>query len=288
MEILWLGDLECHNPARTGGKAANLSKLAATYPVPAGFCLPVSEQDTAIRVQVKDLEAAYLELAQRCGLDEPPVAVRSSAVDEDGQSASFAGQHETYLNVRGAKAIADSVNHCLESAYNQRALVYRQAHGLESPPRIAVLVQQLVHADVSAVVFSADPCRGLADQVVINATWGLGESLVSGTVTPDLYIVGKQSMQLLESRIGDKQTMCVSCPEGTREVVVPRPLRKEAALSAGQIAALAMLAVRLENNQGWAVDLECAFQGSRLYLLQCRPITTTRTALPAPLQTAKV
>ena len=222
---------------------------------------------------------AYAELGARSGQNEPLVAVRSSAVDEDGQSASFAGQHETYLNIRGIGAVAEALQKCLASAHSPRALAYRRAHGLENAPRIAVLVQLLVPADVCAVVFSADPHSRQTDRVAINAAWGLGESLVSGTVTPDLYLVSKEQMELLTSQVNDKAVMTVACPGGTREVPVPRALRSEPALNAGQIAALAMLAIRLENQHGRAVDLECAFQGSRLYLLQCRPVTTLKPSL---------
>ncbi|HZU86725.1 MAG TPA: PEP/pyruvate-binding domain-containing protein [Anaerolineaceae bacterium] len=276
MKMLWLGSPECHDPARVGGKAASLSRLAAHYPVPAGFCLPAepvqAQPDPGAYLQ--DLADAYRELGRRCGQVDLPVAVRSSAIDEDGQTTSFAGQHETYLNVCGIEAVAEAVSKCLASAHNQRALAYRQAHGLNSAARIAVLVQQLVRADVSAVVFSADPQHGRLDRVVINATWGLGESLVGGTVTPDLYRVGKQQLDLLDSQVNEKTVMTIACPGGTREVPVPRTLRCEAALNPGQIAGLAMLAIGLENSHGWPVDLECSFQGSKLYLLQCRPITT--------------
>lgn len=142
---------------------------------------------------------------------------------------------------------------------------------------MAVLVQQLVVADVSAVVFSADPTSGARDRVVINATWGLGESLVGGTVAPDLYVVRKRDLRILSRHIAEKTVMTVATPEGdavggVREV--PVCMRREPALDNAQIRALADLARMLENSQGWPVDLECAYQKGRLYLLQCRLVTT--------------
>jgi pyruvate,water dikinase len=156
-------------------------------------------------------------------------AVRSSAVDEDGAAASFAGQHETYLNIVGADAIIQAVTRCWESARSERALEYRRQQGLSlEHPQIAVLVQQLVASDVSAVVFSANPITGNRNEVVINASWGLGESIVGGTVTPDMFVVRKSDVAVISRVLADKQHMTVSAPGGTREVDVPRFLRQQA------------------------------------------------------------
>jgi phosphoenolpyruvate synthase/pyruvate phosphate dikinase len=142
---------------------------------------------------------------------------------------------------------------------------------------MAVLVQQLVLADTSAGVFSADPRTGDRGRIVINATWGLGESLVGGTVTPDLYVVRKADLKVLARHVADKACMTIVRPGGTMEVQVPRALRTEPALDDVKVVALARLARTLERSQGWPVDLECAYQRGQIYLLQCRPIT----ALPA-------
>ncbi len=276
MNIYWLDTPDCQDPIRVGGKAANLGRLAAAYPVPPGFCLAASRADSgALSPSLyTELAAAYSHLGERCGLPQPPVAVRSSAVDEDGCQASFAGQHETFLNVIGPGAVAEAVQRCWASALTERALCYRRRQGLAQDANVAVLVQQLVMADASAIVFSADPRTGARDRVVINATWGLGESLVGGTVTPDLYVVRKSDLEILSCQVSDKMWMTVARPEGTREVPVPRCMRSEPSLDDAQITALARLALTLEKTQRWPVDLECAYQGGRLYLLQCRPITT--------------
>ncbi len=283
MDIYWLDNPICRNPQLVGGKAANLGRLAATHPVPPGFCLTATQAAERIPpVLARRLGAAYNQLGERCGHPAPRVAVRSSAVDEDGQLASFAGQHESYLNVVGAEAVAHAVEHCLASARSDRARVYRHTHGLSERTEIAVLVQQLVLADASAVVFSVDPRTGEREHIVINATWGLGESLVGGTVTPDLYIVSKRDLRIIARQVSEKTVMTVAYSAGTREVAIPRLLRAQPALEDAQIVALARLARSLEVGEGWPVDLECAYQRRQLYLLQCRPITTL-TGLATPI-----
>jgi pyruvate,water dikinase len=196
-------------------------------------------------------------------------------VDEDGAGASFAGQHETYLNIVGSDAILQAVARCWESARSERALDYRRQQGLSiGRVQLAVLVQQLIASDVSAVVFSANPVTGQRDEVVINASWGLGESLVGGTVTPDTFVVRKSDRTVTDRTIAEKQRMTVAVPGGTLEVNVPRFLRREATLDDGQAAEMAQLALTLEAAMGWPVDVECAYARGELYLLQCRPITT--------------
>jgi phosphoenolpyruvate synthase/pyruvate phosphate dikinase len=129
-------------------------------------------------------------------------------------------------------------------------------------------------ADTSAVVFSANPISGNRDEVVVTASWGLGESVVSGTVTPDTWIVRKADLAEKEERIGAKERMTVAVAGGTREVTVPRLLRERASLSKAQITELATLAMELEEKMGRPVDIETAYTREELFLLQCRPITT--------------
>jgi phosphoenolpyruvate synthase/pyruvate phosphate dikinase len=280
--ILWLGDRACNDPAQVGGKAAHLSRLAADYQVPSGFCLtaatfdPNHSADAPLPTALAALlAAAYEALGRRVGVPEVPVAVRSSALDEDGDLASFAGQHETELNVVGVDDVLGAVARCWASGRNERAMAYRRQQGLDTEEvRLAVLVQQLVTADTSAVVFSANPISENRDEVVVTASWGLGESLVSGMVTPDTWVVRKADLAVKEERIGAKERMTVAVTGGTREVSVPRLLRERASLSRVQVAELAKLAVELEEKMGRPVDIETAFAGDLLYLLQCRPITT--------------
>lgn len=274
--IRWLGEADCCDPAQVGGKAGNLARLARHYPVPPGFCLtadalaqrrPADYQETILQ--------AYATLEQLTGNPEPGVAVRSSGIDEDGKSASFAGQYETFLNVRGAGGVLAAVDRCLQSAFAPRVLDYRLQNGLNSADgRLAVLVQQLVPADVSAVIFSANPVNGRRDEIVITASWGLGESVVGGTVTPDTFTLRHHSPAQISAQIGDKTRMTVPTASGTAEVPVPRLLRRQRTLTDAQLVEMAQMAMALEDEMGYAVDLECAWQGGKLFLLQCRPITT--------------
>ena len=294
-ELLWLEDSGCSEVMLVGGKAAQLSRLAGRHRVPPGFCLTAAAYDAARYDRSAHtsqlppalhlrLAAAYQDLAVRCGRLEPRVAVRSSAIDEDGASASFAGQHETYLNITGIEALAHAILRCWRSLHAERALDYRRQHGLcVDGARLAVLVQQLVMADVSAVVFSANPLTGSRDEILINASWGLGESIVGGTVTPDTYSVRKADRSIIARRLAEKRRMTVLALDGTREVDVPRLLQRRPALDDAQVGAMAELAITLEEEMGWPVDVECAFASGQWYVLQCRPITTLSAASAATI-----
>jgi pyruvate,water dikinase len=297
MEILWLGRANCHEANRVGAKAATLSHLLAHYRIPPGFCIPVAAyarwgEHTSSTVGTMGgelaalippvppalysaLVAAYRDLAGMCSVSEPRVAVRTSAVDEDGVTASFAGQYDTYLNVVGVEAVAKAIVQCWASSRSVRVLEYRRRQGLSAAGvRLAVLIQQLVQADISAVAFSANPVTGSRDHILINTSWGLGESLVSGVVTPDAYVVRKADLAIEERQIVPKRRMTVLARDGTQEAPVPRTLQNAPAATDDQVIELARLSLALEWTMGWPVDIECAYQGQALYLLQCRPITT--------------
>ena len=128
---------------------------------------------------------AYQRLEEKCQLKEPSVAVRSSAIDEDNPNASFAGQFKTYLNVKGCNTIIQAIMDCYQSAFSERVTTYRSHNEMISDNAMSVFVQQLVAADMSSVVFSKNPVTGDANEIIINANWGLGESIVNGKVTPD-------------------------------------------------------------------------------------------------------
>ncbi|MCA9716991.1 MAG: PEP/pyruvate-binding domain-containing protein [Myxococcales bacterium] len=275
--LLWLDRAGCDDPRRVGGKAASLARLAAEFPVPPGFCLPVDARGDADSISSALREAvarAYETLGARSGSDAPAVAVRSSAVDEDGALASFAGIFSSYLNVRGLEDVLSAITRCWASARDPRVRAYRARRGGDVDAGIGVLVQALVPADAAAVVFSVNPASGARDELVINANWGLGESVVSGLVTPDTWILRRPGLAQLQFRVGDKLQMTVRDDKGTREVPVLRTLRRRPCLTDGQARALGELALRLEERAGHPVDVECAYADERLYLLQCRPITT--------------
>ena len=203
------------------------------------------------------------------------MAVRSSALDEDGVSASFAGQHDTFLNVVGEQAVADAIAGCWRSVYSPHALDYRRRQGLPvDNVKMATLVQQLVPSEVSAVVFGANPITGNREEIAINASWGLGESIVAGTVTPDAFVIRKADMAIVAAEIGEKASMTVPVPGGTQEIDVPTQSQMQPSITDEQAVEMARLAVELEAKMGWPVDIECAYYQGHLYLLQCRPITT--------------
>ncbi|MCB0120932.1 MAG: PEP/pyruvate-binding domain-containing protein [Caldilineaceae bacterium] len=284
IEVLWLEDPACQDVTRVGGKVANLSRLAALERVPAGFCLPTAVYTnwTAYpnqRMILDKMEAtitnAYNSLAAFVHKEKLSVAVRSSAVNEDGQDSSFAGLFETYLNIVGSKAVHGAVQRCWASAQAARVDTYRTHQGQAATPvQLAVLIQELVAADFSAVVFSANPVTGNRDEIVINASWGLGESIVGGTVTPDTIVVRKTDGAIQQRITADKSRMTILAAAGVQEVAVPRPMRNVPVVTDEQAHEMAQLAQKLEQTMGWPVDLECAYADAQLYLLQCRPITT--------------
>lgn len=280
MPIRWLGDDGCHDSTVVGGKAASLSQLARIHRVPPGFAL-TSHAATSL---AKDVHAstvaeavleAYTMLAERCEMPNPAVAVRSSAVDEDGAESSFAGQHQTFLNVRGHAAVVEAVCRCVASARTPEALAYRSNRGLDmDEPMVAVLVQALIPSDVSLVAFSANPITNSRDEIVINASWGLGESIVGGTVTPDTFIVRKSDLERVSTALAVKSKMTVLSPSGTSEVTVPRILQEACSLEDAHVEDICRLVMSLESQVGACVDIEAAIHRGELYLLQCRPITT--------------
>ncbi|MFT5086914.1 MAG: phosphoenolpyruvate synthase/pyruvate phosphate dikinase [Candidatus Latescibacterota bacterium] len=279
---IWLEEPACLNIALVGGKVANLSRLAAAYRVPSGLCLTTTaytqwnEHGEEWTAELRDqLAAAYATMAQRSSVEQPPVAVRSSAIDEDGGDASFAGQYETYLNIVGVDAIADAVSRCWQATRSPQVLEYRRQNNLPVDDiKIAVLVQQMVPADVAGVAFSANPVNNNRNEIVINSSWGLGESVVGGTVSPDAFVVSKNDLQINETQIAEKLRMTVSHATGTHEVAVPRFMRTQPTLDDHKTLEIARLTIALEDEMGWPVDIEYAYHGDELYLLQCRPITT--------------
>jgi phosphoenolpyruvate synthase/pyruvate phosphate dikinase len=275
--IIWLEEALAQQPAIVGSKAAMLSRLATGYNVPPGFCvvfeLPLQRHGGFVDALQADLLAAYTELAGRFGADDMPVAVRSSAVGEDGEETSFAGQYRTLLNVQGADALVEAVQRCVASAGSPRARAYRAERGLEGEGAFTVLVQRMVEADVSVVAFSINPVTGAHDEVLINTSWGLGESLVSGLVTPDSFTVRKQDRGIVSSYIAHKEYRTALAARGTRQISIPDHLREIPSLAEEQIVEVAGLCMALETRFGFPVDLECAYQDGTLFLLQCRPVT---------------
>jgi pyruvate,water dikinase len=200
-------------------------------------------------------------------------SVRSSAVDEDGTEASFAGQHLTLLNVPSAEELTSALREVWWSANSDSAITYRQRVGLFTRPSIAVVVQTLLDPDVAGVMFTQNPMTG-ADERVIEASWGLGEAVVAGLVIPDHYRLDR-SGQVLERTPGRKRIAIRSVASGgTVEEEVPADRAEQLCLDDDQLEELSRLALKCEQVYGPGRDIEWAFAGGTLYLLQCRAVTT--------------
>ena len=218
---------------------------------------------------------AYNQLSQRVGEDEADVAIRSSATAEDLPEASFAGQQDTFLHVQGLENVIEYVRKCWASLFEARAIFYREENNFEhSQVYIAVVVQQMVDSDKAGVMFTVNPSTG-ENIALIEGSWGLGESVVSGSVTPDNYAVDKETNEVLNVTISDKKTMFTNEEGGTSiQVEVPEELRKERVLSDDELIELVEMAKRVEGHYGKPQDTEWAFHDGNLFLLQSRPITT--------------
>jgi len=310
--IRWFDGVRAADRPTVGGKCASLGELiSAGIPVPPGFAVTVDAfgpglhdavaalppADAAALVRATPVpatvaaavRAAYADLCRREGGADVAVAVRSSAVAEDGEAASFAGQQETYLWTVGADDVVARVRDCWASLYTPQAVAYRSrlpADPAAEATRIAVGVQVMVDATVSGVAFTVSPRTGDRSVVAVNASWGLGQAVVSGEVTPDEYWLSKVGPTLTAGRIAHKTRECRPAPGGRGVVTVdvPAERRDVAALDDERIRALAALAMRIEEHYGCPQDIEWALDASgRLLILQSRPETTwrkTRAARP--------
>jgi rifampicin phosphotransferase len=288
-----------------GGKGASLSRLRALgAPVPLAAAIPAQVYrdfatsnripptlDAADAFDLASIRARIIDAPLPAGFDaalthaghayashQAPahvtVAVRSSAIAEDSAHHAFAGLHDTILNVEPGTGLEAAVRQCWASLWSDRAIAYRREHGLHNLPMdIAVVIQEMIHCDVSFVAFAVDPITGDDDAVLITATWGLGEAVVAGMVVPDLIRVGPCG-EIREFRIGAKHQMVIPVDGGVRCVPVPRALQAHPAIDpvmAGEIAATVRA---LSAGLGFPADVEGGLLGSDLHIFQARPITT--------------
>ncbi len=274
MDILSFVEVTETHAELVGGKGLSLAQtLAAGLPVPPGFCVTsyayrrlTGQFDSTLR---DSLIQAYRALG------EGVVAVRSSATAEDGAAASFAGQQETILGVEGETALIAAVERCWRSLHTDRAKAYREKQGIdERGLAMAVVVQQLVDADVAGVLFTRDPMDSTGTTMRIEASWGLGEAVVSGRVTPDRFQVSRDSGAAVDRQPGRKHVRIDR--DGERPVA--GELQTQLCLSDGQLANLCELGRKVEAFYGDARDIEWAIVGETVYLLQARPITTAGAA----------
>ncbi len=268
-----LAELRRADEARFGGKSASLGELlAAGIPVPPGFALDSSARAAdSVRDEVA---RRYAELAESVGEPSPPVAVRSSAIGEDSAEATFAGQLESYLWVRGVDEICDAVRDCWASLNSVRAQAYREHLGAtHEDVAMGVTVQLMVDAEVSGVMFTCNPVTGDPSMVAINASWGLGLAVVGGEVTPDDYLVSKVTREVVREQIATKQ---IEYRAGAKRIEVPPERRDAPCLDGHALTRLVDVARNVERHFGSHQDIEWAIRRSdgELFVLQSRPVTS--------------
>ena len=293
-----------------GGKGANLGEMmAAQLPVPDGFVIltdayrlfvDANGLDQKIKTAVQASDESHESLEKASGqiqswfenaeipapvmaeinalyqtLNQPAVAVRSSATAEDLPGLSFAGQYATFLNIQGLDALHLSIKQCWASLWNSRVIAYRKKHGIGLQNLAhGVVVQELITAEKSGILFTANPVNGRRDQILLNASWGLGDAIVSGEVTPDQWIVDKSSGAIVESSVATKDVMTTRTDRGVKlEQVLPE-YRESASLTDQEVDALLNLALKVEELYGVPQDIEWTFAERTFYLVQTRPITT--------------
>ncbi|MCH7730318.1 phosphoenolpyruvate synthase [Patescibacteria group bacterium] len=298
-----------------GGKGANLGEMVkAGFPVPLGFAVTVAAYDTFLKennlsIKIKktlaeidvndpgqldrasknitgtlvkskipdavarEVISAYKKLSGR--LKHSLVAVRSSATAEDLPEASFAGQQETFLNIKGEASLLESIRACWASLFTARAIFYREHNKIDHEQvKISVIVQKMIQSEVSGVMFSIDPVTNEKDRIVIEAVWGLGELIVQGSVVPDRYVVQKETFSILSKEISEQNIQLVKKRHETKEVKVPKNKLNKRKLSDEDIVELARLADKLQKHYFFPQDVEWAKKGKELFIVQTRPVTT--------------
>ncbi|HJJ56399.1 MAG TPA: phosphoenolpyruvate synthase [Methanocorpusculum sp.] len=310
--ILWLNEIHKNDIPSVGGKGASLGEMTSIgLPIPQGFV--VTSQAFRRFLQLTNLENVIFDILDKLDIDnndmlnqtadkiksmissakipdsiqtdiinsytkmglDTVVAVRSSATAEDLPEASFAGQQDTYLNIVGELDLLQAVKDCWASLYGGRAIYYRAKHGFDDRTvNIAVVIQQLVFSEKSGVMFSSHPVSG-EKNVIIEGSWGLGEAIVSGTVSPDNYVYDRKNKRIVKRMIAPKSVKIIpNGNKGTITVPVPEDLQNKQVLSDTEILKLSELAMISEEHYQNPQDMEWGIVDDNIYILQSRPITT--------------
>ncbi len=319
MNIVWLNDVNSGDVSLVGGKGASLGEMINIgLPVPGGFAVTATAfrrflDETQIADKLfkflevnvdhdkelkkaekeakglvlstemtddiyKDIISAYKDLCKQEG-KEVFVAVRSSATAEDLPGASFAGQQETFLNISGAEDVVLAVKKCWASLYEGRAIFYREKQGFDhSSVDISVIVQVLVDAKKAGVMFTSHPSTG-EPKTIIEAAWGLGESVVSGGVSPDNYVINNKAKKIIEKVISSKEVMHIRDENGgVIKEAVPEERKEKQVLLENEILNLTEIGQIIEEHYGAPQDVEWVINGNKIYIVQSRPITTINNA----------
>ncbi|GHH70718.1 PEP/pyruvate-binding domain-containing protein [Promicromonospora soli] len=264
-------NVDPNRPETHEAAAARITEVFAALEIPAAVADAVRAGYSALRTMRGASGASGAGDASEAGY--PAVAVRSSATAEDLPGMSFAGQQDSFLNVRGEDALLRAVRDCWASLWTARAIGYRARHRIPADEvTLAVVVQHLVDADTAGILFTVDPMTGSRDRVLINAAWGLGEAVVGGQVTPDTFLVARVG-RAVDATVSTKEVRTVRADDGTRNEPVPAELQDEPSLTDAQAAGLAALGVRIEELYGAATDVEWAVHDGSPFILQARPVT---------------
>jgi len=313
--IYWFDEIGKEDVGLVGGKGANLGEMTKIkLPVPPGFFIsakayfyfleknnlndrikkilsyllpddPQTYQVASVKIK-KLFEASriprelsleimksYLKIGSRIG--HPLVAIRSSATAEDLPEASFAGQQETFLNIKGEVNVVNKVKECFASLFEPRAIFYRDQNKFNHfKVGLAVVVQKMIQSEISGVMFTIDPVTNQKNRILIEAIYGLGEYIVQGTVTPDRYLVDKGSLKILEKEIAEQKVQLIKVGSSNKETRVPKKKQKLQKISLNQIKELAILGKRIHTHYYFPHDIEWAIEKGKIYILQTRPVTT--------------
>lgn len=316
--ILFFNEIDKNDLQLVGGKGANLGEMTkSSFPVPSGFCVTtesykefiqhnnlsdfisqtiknanldnIIQIGEKIRERVKQAEISeklqqeIINAVKKSGIDAY-YAVRSSATAEDLAFASFAGQQDTYLNVKGEHSLVDSVKNCWASLFTDRAILYRIQNNIEHEKvHMSVVIQKMVLPEVSGIMFTADPVSGHRGVISIDASYGLGEALVSGLVSPDIYKFKKNNAQIVNKTIAEKKLAIIPLEGGgTTKIDITGQTSTNQVLTDGQIKSLAELGMKIEKHYGCPQDIEWCIEKGELYIVQSRAITSL-FPLPAPI-----
>src|SRR3989339_717300 len=312
--VLWFHEIDKDDVDRVGGKGANLGEMTQSgFPVPGGFVvtsaaykhmIAVNNLEDKIKAILKNLDVENSTALNRASrqvqdlierspfpkeIEEPVykaydklgsnpwVAVRSSATAEDLPQASFAGQQETYLNVRGDASVIVHIRKAWASLFEPRAIYYRVQQKFDHfKVALAVPVQRMVQSDVSGIMFTINPVTNDKGKIIVEAIWGLGEKIVQGAITPDHYEVNKDTFKLVEVRSVKQTIEMVRSGEGNIDRKVPKSRQEKRKLTEHQAIEVAKLGKRLQQHYFFPQDVEWAIENGKLFVVQTRPITTVQ------------
>src|SRR3989344_8761626 len=254
-----LKDVNVDNPDELQNASEKVQKLVSKAEVPESV--------------KKDVLKSYWKLSG--AFKKALVAVRSSATAEDLPGMSFAGQQSTFLNIKGDSSLLLAVRDCWASLFTARAIFYRAQNNIKTEKvKISVIVQKMVQSNVSGVMFTIDPVTNDKERIIIESVWGLGEMIVQGSVVPDRYVVQKETFDILSKEISDQSIQLIKKGTVTSELEVPKSIRDIQKLTDAEIIKLAKIADRLQKHYYFPQDIEWAKEGSNLFIVQTRPVTT--------------